>query len=182
MKAVVVLIGLLISLSAHPHIFIKTAFDINKKADGSLSVKVIWAFDPMTSMGFIEEFDANQDGRLDKTEVQNVYKNAFETLKSYDYFHVIEVNNKKLTQTQVRNFHASITDEASLLFTFEFANKLQVDAKTKVRISAFDPESFVYMELEAEGLSVHPNVAIKTLLDEPSQSAYYGKYLTLLTK
>lgn len=124
------------SLFSHPHVFIDVELDLISRE----TVRVFWTFDRLESENKIFFFDDNEDGVLNKQEVDNLYEEGFQNVREYNYFLTIESKSKQYTVDRIENFSASI-DENNLL-TISFIINLP-SWESNIYISHFDTSYFI---------------------------------------
>ncbi len=93
-------------LNAHPHTFISTTLYPEFENNGLKGVWVEWMFDEMFSSQVFMEADANQNKKIDMTEIDHIYNNAFINLENYSYFFYQRVGNNRIPAKKVKDFSA----------------------------------------------------------------------------
>lgn len=105
-------------LAAHPHmqIMVNTTFKFdNDKISG---VWEEWEFDAYFSADMVMSFDLDEDSKFDDKETEEVYNNAFISLKDYNYFTFIRVGDQRITPDRVDDFSLFIADNGALVYRF----------------------------------------------------------------
>lgn len=175
LKILILLCFPLISWS-HPHIFITASMQLTVTEQQQLQVDIKWSFDAMTSQGFIQQFDLDHDRQFSPDEVSVIQASAFETLRSYDYFHPIKDSQGSLIPFSVKDFRAWIDENDSLIFGFSITDPIILDGQPSVTIGCSDPESYVYMQIEEKGIQMENRssrqIVAKRLAN--SNAKYYG--------
>lgn len=101
---------------AHPHIFVDAQFEAVANADGRLSeVRDIWRFDEVFSSSVVLDFDKNQNGTLDASELEDVAKTVRTSMAKYNYYTNITVNGKAVVLAMPDIIHASYDNQALIL-------------------------------------------------------------------
>ncbi len=130
-------------LSAHPHVFIDNHVTIVFDGKGLAGFQLRWLFDDMTSSGFIMDYDANGDGRLDGNEVKVLKAEAFDNLKNYNYMTSVSIDDRDFKVQYVKNFFAEVENGR---LSYNFLIPCHVSAITdnkQIRLSVFDQEFFI---------------------------------------
>lgn len=165
-----------LSLLAHPHFFVTAEMQIEALPDKQVKLSFRWLFDAMTSQNFIQQYDFNQNQAIDPEEEEAIRESAFETLRSYDYFHPIRISGEIPLSITVEHFHAFVNDESRLVFEFSAVDPVGLPDGSFFTIGCFDPESFVYMQMEKEGVTIlnQTGRSISYQLMENASAVYYG--------
>ncbi len=128
---------------AHPHVFIDYKITVVFAKDTFKSIKMHWDMDDMTSTNFIEEFDVNKNGVLDKTELSKMKTTTFINLKKSDYFTNISINDKKISIPQIKVFNVIYQDNL-IKYSFDINFNLKATEKVqKVEIDLIDKTNYV---------------------------------------
>ena len=154
-------------LSAHPHCFI----DINPTIDKD-SITINWVFDEMSSQMLIMDFDQNHDNIIDKKESAYIYKEAFKSLKEYDYYTYMYNGKKKLKTPTPTDFVAKIEN---LRFIYKFKMKLN---KNINKIKFYDEEMFTAYVIK-EAFIKKGTTTKKITLKEMDNDYFFGYELEL---
>lgn len=102
--------------SAHPHIFVDAQFEAVAGADGTLSeVQDVWRFDEVFSSSVLIDFDKNQNGTLDRSELEAVANTVRTSMAKYNYYTNITVNGKAVALAKPEIIHASYENQALIL-------------------------------------------------------------------
>ena len=73
-------------LFAHPHVFIVQRITIVFDDEGLAGFKIRWDFDDMFASMIAGDYDKNQNGILESSEVAVIKKEAFSYTSNQDYF------------------------------------------------------------------------------------------------
>ncbi|MBL0687171.1 MAG: DUF1007 family protein [Sulfurospirillum sp.] len=139
-----------VNLSAHPHTFIDLHPNLHVEDGTIVKTEFKWKMDDMTSAMLIMEFDANNNGKIDKEESDFIYENYFLSLKSYNFYTEVEVDGKTMTLPKIKNFRATIEDNRICYF-FE----LDESFSAKNTIFKFsDKEMFVAIMLKDKFIAI----------------------------
>mgnify|MGYP000624386806 CR=1 FL=1 len=145
---------------------------------GLASIHNIWHFDQMSSSMILNDYDKDQNSKLNKKETASLQKEMFDNLKNHNYFNYITIKGQKFKVKQIKKFDASIQD-GQLVYSFEFPCRvIAADSYKKVRISIFDPTFYSKVQLSdkpldfsgAESFSVKRNIS-----KAPSLSYYHDR-------
>ena len=141
----------------HAHIFID--YRVNAVIDdaGLKGVYVSWTFDRMFSATIIKEFDKNKDKKLQKDEIQQVYKKSFLNLKRDNYFTVIKLGNKVLPVHDPTEFTAELVKKGKSV-SYLFFIPLNIPAEKterKLRVYFFDPVIYVAFTIMKKDISMN---------------------------
>ena len=150
------------SALAHPHVWIKGGVELVFEAGEIRAMKVSWTLDDLYSMLVLEDFDADGNGRLSESELDEVVRMQLEEdLAPYSYFTHFAVGGARLRVTEVEDFRARFENDL-LSFTFEVPLAEAVDpTKTEFSFGLYDEEYFIEFGLYGED-------AIRMTGDAPS--------------
>lgn len=129
-------------VAAHPHVFIAQETTIVFDQKGLAGFRIHWTFDEMFSVMVGEDFDQNQDGRLDKKEVAVIKEKAFGYIAPHNYYIQIKIAEKPFAVKFIKDFNAVLNNGK---LSYEFFIPCHVSAvKTPKRIvlSPYDPEYY----------------------------------------
>jgi len=130
--------------AAHPHMWIRGRIAPELGRRGLESVRVVWDIDELTSSTLILDYDADRDGRLSPSEVDELRRGAFEHLVEAEYYLVVEVGRLLATPQRARDFDARIVDGR---LVYEFVVPLAVTVRWEdlgdVRLFFFDQSYFI---------------------------------------
>ena len=141
---------------SHAHIFIDYKVHACVGDSGLDGVFVNWTFDRMYTQFLQEEYDINNNGKLDKSEQKNIFLNSFKECKRTHYFAVIEVDGKNYSIPEPTNFSTRISkDEECISYTFYLPLKIKAEKKKKnIEIYFFDPVIYVSFTVMKEDISI----------------------------
>lgn len=147
MKKVIIYLLLSISfMKAHPHTFIDVYPTLHLNGDKIIKTHIKWKMDDMSSAMLIMEFDLDANGKLDANENKFVYENYFISLKEYNFYMDIIVNNKITNLPIPTNFKAFIEDNR-LCYSFDIEKKYNFK---NTKFEFYDKDFFVAMMLKKE--------------------------------
>lgn len=105
----------------------------NDKIEGVWSE---WEFDAYFSADIIMGYDINVDGEFDEIETEEIYNNAFISLKDFNYFTFIRVGNDRTSPKSVSDFSVYIDDNKNVVYRFYIS--LEFLGKTDFYLSVYD--------------------------------------------
>jgi ABC-type uncharacterized transport system substrate-binding protein len=139
----------------HPHVFAEARLDVVVAPDGKVTaLRHLWRFDDLFSSTVLIEFDANRDNQLDETELAEVGNVIFQSLAEFDYFQVVNANDKSVKMKAPPRIVADYQDnQFIILFESEPVEPLQLTGK--VSFGVYDPTFYTAIDfLEDEYLAV----------------------------
>lgn len=141
---------------AHPHVFIDTDISVVIEGNALKKIKNRWVFDEYFSLDMLEVIDKNGNSKIDESEVDVAYNEAFTNLKEFNYYNQIRIDEEKLIDLNISNFKASTEDEKLVYeFDVEFNQDIALDGSQDIKISIYDDSYFVDIGLgEDEKLKV----------------------------
>jgi ABC-type uncharacterized transport system substrate-binding protein len=161
-----------IGLFAHPHTFIEVYPTIEVKNNITTKIHFKWVMDEMTSSMLMIEFDQNGDGTIDKKENSFIYNNYFLTLKDYNFYTDIKIDDKIQTFPNPKNFKTTIENN-KVCYSFD------IDEKYNIKNTKFDfgdEDFFIAMILKKEFVKTNGS---KVVVSEQDNDFYFGYRLEL---
>jgi len=149
-KFIVFIISVTHTLYAHPHTFIEIYPTITVKNKIIENIKFKWQLDEMTSSMLIMEFDNNSDGKIDDEENRYVFENYFLTLKDYNYYTDVLIDNKVQFFPTPGNFKTSIENNR-ICYYFEINPQYNIK---NTKFDFGDTDFFVAMILKKEFITI----------------------------
>ena len=134
-------------VSAHAHVWIHMGIIVHFDKDGMTGFKEEWVFDEMFSNMIIHDFDKNQNGRLESSEVKEIHKGAFSNLKNFDYFTHVKINGKPFRVTFVKDFHAKIVKNIVVYHFFVPCHIKAILSYKEIRIGVYDKSFYTNINL-----------------------------------
>ncbi len=101
------------SLSAHPHVFIDTGFELIVDGDGRLThVRVIWEYDELYSLLITEDLglDGDGDGALTSAGIAQLRGFDMHWVEGFNGDLVIETGERRVALSGPQSFTASFAD------------------------------------------------------------------------
>jgi ABC-type uncharacterized transport system substrate-binding protein len=136
------LLALAVPAAAHPHVWITARAEVLYAADGRVEgVRHAWSFDPGYSAFVTQGLDANNNGVLEPSELQELAKVNTESLVDFGYFTVMKVGGRKQEFGSPRDYGMSF-DKGVATLTFVLPLKAPASNKT-VGLEVYDPTFFV---------------------------------------
>lgn len=125
MKIILPVLILISSLFAHPHTFIEVYPTIKIKENKTSSIHFKWVIDEMTSASLLMELDSDMNGVINKEENSYTFENYFSTLRDYNYYTYIKVDNKLVSLPNIENFKVSIENN-KICYSFDIKGSYPV--------------------------------------------------------
>lgn len=124
---------------AHPHVFIAQNTRIVFDDKGLAGFRVSWAFDEMFSSLIAADFDADQNGKLDKKEVRVIREKAFGYIAEHNYYIHVDIDGKPFAVKYVTEFNAFLKG-GKLHYDFFVPCHVRATAHPKkIKLSPYDP-------------------------------------------
>lgn len=168
--------GLAGTANAHPHIWIKNRATIDMDKGRIVAVTQEWTFDAFFSAALIKDFDADKDGKLSPAEITAAKKNAFDALKSFNYFTQVRLDGKKIPLTDVRSFTARI-DAGRVVYRFTLGLPAPIDPRRqKAAFLFYDATYYVDVALDgANAAAVRKSEGCRVKIsDDTANPIYFG--------
>lgn len=161
---------------AHPHIFIETDITVVFAPKKIEKLEVKLSFDKIFSADLRQNFDANNNGIFEQSEITNIEQNAFANLVNYNYLVHIQDNGKSVKLESVEGFTAKIENGVvNYYFTAEVNIPAGKSAK-KVKISSYDHTYYMDVGIKVKHTQFKNTPNFKytwTSIDDRSQAYYY---------
>lgn len=132
-------------LNAHPHLFIDPVMNLIINEDKLTGIKVEWTWDEWWSMDVIDACDKNKNKVFEQNEIDLVYKDFFSAVKDFNFFTILEINNRKIPVNKTENFSAKI-DKGIVKYYFTIPLDISVSDKMSVKIFKNDDTVFTAFE------------------------------------
>jgi ABC-type uncharacterized transport system substrate-binding protein len=166
--------------AAHPHVFIDNRVTFVFAGDKIVGFRENWLFDEIFSDQLLQQFDADQDGKLSPAESKQVAEGTLPNLAQFRYFTYVWLAGKDLGRLEPSDFHASARDR---LVTFDFMVKLPkpVDPRqADLALEINDREYYVEVLLAKNkpiGFAGIEGVACEPAVAKDGKNAYYGGFV-----
>ena len=129
--------------AAHPHVFVDAKTEVVFDTKGNLTaIRHIWQFDEDFSQYATLNLDTNNDGKLDEKELAPLAKVNMDSLKDYDFFTYLLINQKKIAFSQPTEYWLDFHGGRLTLF-YTLPLKTPVPINGIANLEVFDPEYFV---------------------------------------
>jgi ABC-type uncharacterized transport system substrate-binding protein len=149
------LVGAALPAAAHPHMCVALEATVIYEKGGFTGLEQKWTFsDERYVAEAVEGLDKNKDGKLDRSELDELAKVNVESLQEFDYFTVPMVAGQPVKVAQAKDYwmeHTATT--LSLHFTVPFAAPVPVGDKA-LEFIVRDPENFIAFGLQKVPASV----------------------------
>ena len=164
---------------SHPHVFIAQRIKIVFDDQGLAGFNIHWTFDDMFASVIAVDYDKNQNGVLEKSEVALIKKEAFSYLSNYNYFTFVKIDGKLFDVKFIQNFSAELHDK-KLIYKFFIPCHVTVTSNFKhVIVAAYDPSYYSAIFFANNGpvsLDNSESFEVKTdIKKNMSTSIYYGQ-------
>jgi ABC-type uncharacterized transport system substrate-binding protein len=171
----IVLLASASPLAAHPHVFVTVHAEVQYDAGGQLTgVRHRWLFDEMYSASAILGLDKNGDGKYDREELQELAKINVESLKEFDYFTFVQIEQTPVAFADPTDYYVEADDMGLLTLHFTLPAKLPLKhGSLKVDLSIYDPSFFIAFALaEQEPVTLAANAppGCKVAVRKPDQA------------
>ncbi len=168
--------GIILPLSAHPHIMLTT--DLKFEFSGKIcnGVWVEWGFDRFFSSMIIQDYDADSNGIFSDGEIQDIHDHAFINLKRYGYFVSFRTGNKRKSPEEAEKFSARQKD--GQLF-YKFFIPLGSSYGSNFYFSIFDPTYYCAVKYTDKPVVIKQNtgpVPLFKLAENKKYPVYYNPY------
>ncbi len=161
---------------AHPHVFLDCSLTFVFDEAGLAGLRQRWVLDEMFAAMIMDEHDANGDGEVQPAEEASIKKGAFDNLKNFDYFTLIEVDGNIRKPQAAADFSASMQD-GKLVYEFTLPCRVEAGSQArKVRVAVRDPDYYADAAFAAGSPAREGGRGIQVELDlaEVPAWAYYG--------
>lgn len=131
---------------AHPHVFAEARLDVVVSGDRTVDkLQHLWRFDDVFSSTVLLEFDANQDLKLDETELAEVSNVVYDSLSEYNYFQIVTADGKDVAMTPPEKLVADFVDN-QLIILFEAHPAAALPLAGTVGFGIYDPTFYTAIE------------------------------------
>lgn len=121
----------------HPHVLIESSLRLVVSDNGLEGIKMRWVFSEAFTNMIKTEFDRDQDGRLNESEITRIRDGAFSNLREYDYFTRVKMNDRVQRIQDARNF-TCLYENDSVIYSFYLPLDITADSKANISISLRD--------------------------------------------
>jgi ABC-type uncharacterized transport system substrate-binding protein len=144
------LLYLVVSATAHPHVWVTFHSEILYTPDGRMSgIRHAWAFDDMFSAYALQGIAHARKGQYTREELAPLAKVNVTSLKEYDFFTYAKADGRKAVFADPVDYWLEYTDPV-LTLHFTLPLKTPVAAR-RMAIEIYDPTIFVDFEFAKDG-------------------------------
>ena len=125
---------------AHPHVWVSVATTVIYEHGSVKAFRHRWVFDESYTSMAIENLDANNDGKIDRSELAELAKVNIDGLKEFEYFTAAKLGEQPLAFGAPTDYWMELTEIASTSMTNPMAdpaateNKKASGAQPKVKV------------------------------------------------
>ena len=162
--------------AAHPHVFVDCSLTFVFDDDGLAGFQQRWVLDEMFAAMILQEHDANGDKRIQPGESASIKTGAFDNLKNFNYFNLVEIDGEIFEPEWVKDFSASM-DGGKLVYEFFLPCHVAASKSEKtVRVAVRDPNYYADVIFAAGTPALKNAEGLQVALDlvEVPSWAYYG--------
>ena len=163
---------------SHPHIFIAQKIKIVFDNQGLAGFNIHWTFDDMFTSMIVGDYDKNQNGILEKSEVVLIKNEAFSYISNYNYFTFVKIERKPFYVKFIHNFSAELHDKKLVYKFFIPCNIMATSNFKQVTVASYDPSYYCAVLFANKGsvsLDNCESFEVKTAMKkDKSTSIYYG--------
>tara|TARA_R110000868_G_scaffold262401_1_gene520980 strand:+ start:154878 stop:155462 length:585 start_codon:yes stop_codon:yes gene_type:complete len=158
---------------AHPHIWAYTDVEILTDSNQITGLKVLWKFDELYSVAFLQDADLNKNMKLEKSEteyaIQTVFKENPESLFPFIYLRF----NGKTHTFKFQNPTIWMAEDETLHYQFSIILDQPAPINGTHDIGFFDPEFYISFE-QSYDLTLPQHAICKYELEENKNISIYG--------
>lgn len=145
-------------LGAHPHAFVACTLSFVVDSEGLVGFRQRWTLDEMTTVAVLDVVDTNRDGVLSDQEKIAVRDLSVESLLSYNYFTVAQVNGKDFPIRAISDFSATLNNGK---LSYDFLVPCRVKALSgksqEVKVAVYDDSFYTFVAyVEAGETGIDP--------------------------
>jgi ABC-type uncharacterized transport system substrate-binding protein len=136
---------------AHPHVMVEANLEILRDKDGAATqLRHVWRFDELFSSSVLLDFDANADGQLDASELDEVSKVVTESIGENGFFTEVRLAGKPV-HFKGPDIILVDYDEDQLLmfFAVTFDTPIPLTGED-FKVSVSDPSYYVAIDIPDE--------------------------------
>jgi ABC-type uncharacterized transport system substrate-binding protein len=128
---------------AHPHVFVDARAEVVIENDAVVAIRHVWRFDEAFTAFATQGLDANNDGALDREELQPLAKVNVESLLEFDYFTFVRAAGVRQGFDLPKEYWLDFNDgKLTLFFRLDMRAPIPLKGKAFV-VDVFDPGYFV---------------------------------------
>ncbi len=179
MKKNLLLLILLVPLIsfAHPHVYADIDLDIQTKENQVQQIDISWNYDDMTSQILLMDYDKNKDGKFSKEESFFFKNQVFDTLKPYEYYTHIKIDNKKYPiDKRFKNFF--LTFEKNKFIVHYTIDLKDISQKDSIDLGFWDKEFYSAFDLSSKSIKFSGK-KLKFTIEEIEDDIFMGIVLRI---
>ncbi len=147
---------------SHPHIFIDYKANFIFENSSLININIKWIFDQYFSVSVIKNFDSNNNGIIDKNELEVFTKTTYESLGNYNYFIKLFLNNHIINIKKINNFKVIIESKDLIIYQFSIPCDIKASDEIKTVTLCFeDPTYFVALSTSEKNVSIKNDNSIE---------------------
>lgn len=128
---------------AHPHVFVDARSDLVVEDGKVVAIRHVWRFDEAFTAFATQGLDANNDGQLDREELQPLAKVNVESLLDFDYFTFVRADGVRKGFDLPKEYWLDFNNgQLTLFFRLDLRTPIPLTGKAFV-VDVFDPGYFV---------------------------------------
>ncbi len=140
------------ALTAHPHSFIDYSAKVIVDQSGFRAVEIGWLFDEYFTESIVVDYDMDQSGDFDETEVKAIYDEAFINVATFNYFLLLTLDDQEIVIDSTSDFSVSMREERMF---YRFTVPLPESSAKQFTVMSYDPTFFIFLEMKStDDLSV----------------------------
>ena len=143
-------VGMSLPALAHPHVMVEANLEILRDKNGAVTeLRHVWRYDELFSSSVLLDFDANADGQLDATELDEVSKIVTESIGENGFFTDVRLAGKPVAFTGPEVILVDyVEDQVLMFFAVTFDTPVLLGKDFKVSVS--DPTYYVAIDMPDE--------------------------------
>ena len=165
------------SLHAHPHVFIVQRLTVVFDDRGLAGIKVRWAFDDMFSSMIVGDYDQDQNGHLEPSEVKIIKEKAFTNISNHNYFTFVKIDGKPFEVKYIQDFSAVLKQNKLIYEFFVPCHVAAIGQFKEIIVATYDPSYYTaifFAKYQPASLSFSEPYDVKTAIrEDKSTSIYY---------
>lgn len=136
--------------AAHPHVWVAVETTVEYDKGTVVSFSHRWTFDELYTTMAIQGLDANNDGKLDRTELAELAQVNMDGLKEFDYFTFAKLGGQSLKLAPPRDYWLEHKDGVlTLNFVLPLSQPVLADADG-FSFAVTDPSYFIAFDFVKE--------------------------------
>ncbi|MCO5132670.1 MAG: DUF1007 family protein [Xanthobacteraceae bacterium] len=166
------------TVSAHPHVWVKSASELIFAADGSVTgVRHAWTFDETFSTYALQGIETKTKGVYTREDLAALAQTNVESLKEFGFFSFAKADGKKQKFVEPTDYYLEYKDAALVLhYVLPFRTPFK---SRQIQLEIFDPSYFVDFQLQDKDpvRLVNAPAGCALAIERPSDGAQAAKKL-----